>query len=232
MNMGANMIITDRFIFWHLPKCAGTTTRNILSTVFKNEIISDSSREPGMVFHRQDIPQQFTNDKERDWIINFRRLPAFLLSKTNHTYREMLHNSNKIIDPARCKEVYLEGYTYQREREITADEVLEPYQYIFDNPNTKIIRQEHYKDDLIKVLKEYDYDLPYTLAIAEPESGYQGLTETLEDAQYISRLLKRGQGKEMKLIQKIDLDKDQLIKIRQTNPNWSNLERRLYHDNN
>ncbi len=221
MNMGENMIITDRFIFWHLPKCAGTTTRNILSTVFKNEIILDSSREPGMVFHQQDIPQQFTNDKERDWIINFRRLPAFLLSKTNHTYREMIYNFNERMDPTKCKELYVEGYTYQREREITADEVLEPYQYIFDNPNTKIIRQEHYKDDLIKVLKEYDYDLPYTLA-----------TETLGDAQYISRLLKHGQGKEMKLLKKIDLNKDQSIKIRQTNPNWSKLERKVYHDNN
>ena len=219
--MGENMIITDRFIFWHLPKCAGTTTRNILSTVFKNEIILDSSREPGMVFHQQDIPQQFTNDKERDWIINFRRLPAFLLSKTNHTYREMIYNFNERMDPTKCKELYVEGYTYQREREITADEVLEPYQYIFDNPNTKIIRQEHYKDDLIKVLKEYDYDLPYTLA-----------TETLGDAQYISRLLKHGQGKEMKLLKKIDLNKDQSIKIRQTNPNWSKLERKVYHDNN
>lgn len=232
------MIITDRFIFWHLPKCAGTTTRNILSTVFKNELIFDSSLEPGMVFHQQDIPQQFTNDKERDWIINFRKLPAFLLSKTNHTYREMIYNFNERIDPAKCKELYLEGYTYQREREITADEVLEPYQYIFDNPNTKIIRQEHYKDDLIKVLKEYDYDLHHNMAITEPticqlrQSAYQGATETLRDARHVSHLLEHGQGKEIKLLKKIDLDKDQLIKIRQTNPNWANLERRLYNDNN
>ncbi len=36
----------------------------------------------------------------------------------------------------------------------------------------------------------------------------------------------------MKLLKKIDLNKDQSIKIRQTNPNWSKLERKVYHDNN
>ncbi len=203
------MIITDKFIFWHLPKCAGTTTRNIFNIVFGEDVLYDSAN--GGLFHGSEVPKEFTEDKERDWIINFRKLPTFLLSKTNHTYRDMIYNFNKRIDIEEAKAAYMKGHTYQREREITGDEVIKQYMFIFDNPKTKVIRQEHYRYDLLNVLSCYCDDIPMDR---------------------IQRLLTHGQGKEVKILQPIETTEEELQAIYEENPLWTLNQKKYYYDNN
>ena len=203
------MIITDKFIFWHLPKCAGTTTRQIFNTVFGKDVLYDSQKDG--LFHNKEIPKEFTEDKERDWIINFRKLPAFLLSKTNHTYREMIHNFNERIEADEAIAAYMRGHTYQRRLEITGDEVVKQYMSIFNDPKTKVIRQEHYRYDLLKVLSCYCDDIPMDR---------------------INMPLTYGQGNEVKLLKPIETTKEELQAIYEENPLWSLIQKKYYYDNN
>ena len=161
------MIITDKFIWMHIPKCGGTTTRDVIRHYWGDEIVFDSAAEWGIP-HLSEVPQRFLIDKERDWLINFRKLPGMLNSKANHCIREGAFSKIKASDKYNIQEEIIKGYTLQNSfyennasdsslplvidvNLITADQVLNPFLYVFKTvPRQKlhVIRNEYYRSDI------------------------------------------------------------------------------------
>ena len=101
------MIITDKFVWFHLPKTAGTNTRALLQLFYSGEIIYNSCKKSDTFekrnAHLSKIPKEL-DDKDRDWIINFRKLPYWLISHINHLAR---NRSREYLAPEQRLWIYL-----------------------------------------------------------------------------------------------------------------------------
>lgn len=197
------MIITDKFVWVHLPKCAGDKTRMVLDKAFRGKILYQS---PTGKEHEGVIPEGFVlGDKEI--VINFRKLPSFLISKSIHHYRYDAYPTKLIYNEQELLDLVKQGKTIQPPKQIiTADLVLNGFTKILHSGNkVTYIRQEFYEKDMRKFLNRFK------IGPADLKSKHS---------------LRRFYD----LLSEDNLNEEDIKNIYEKNPNWSKLEKRIYNE--
>ena len=154
------MIYNDKFVWLHLPKCAGSKTEQLFEEYFKEEDgvfqdIVDPETDPLISWH-DTIAEREARDKgfklsDRTVICQFRRLPAWLESKFNF---EIFRDPKLVFKP----ELLLEGKFPESNGHINH---VDKYIYkwlpkkILDSPNLKFIRTEHFESDFKSVFSDF-----------------------------------------------------------------------------
>lgn len=78
------MIITDKFIWFHLPKTGGTTFHYLTNKLYRERILFQyEATDPRK--HSVDIPGEFQHIQ--NYIIGFRKLPSWIISHNRHHSR-------------------------------------------------------------------------------------------------------------------------------------------------
>ncbi len=251
------MIITDKFVWFHLPKTAGTNTRNLLTTFYSGDIIYDSCKKSEPVekrdAHLSKIPKEL-DDKDRDWIINFRKLPYWLISHINHISRK--HTREYPCTRAEALDLLKAGRT-QKE---PADNTLYAFYHVFSrlSPTVKgktiVILQENYFDSMWQIVSLFPPNpalLP--LDIFQTKFGNHSTHENIRRLHPHFRMMGRDQEKfsmekeEFEDIVRVkrnshpyddrnllhtedllELTDDDLISMYSANPRWRGLEQKIY----
>jgi len=149
------MIVSDKFVWCHIGKAAGTTT-SCMFYIIKDAIDHNiDMNEQGFLKH-DSIKKRVTfyNDKKSkyteeylntlDKILNIRRLPNYIMSIANH--------GNKYHNFDINKKLLLNGY-YNNHKNSHVDEILKFY--IEDKEPTYWLRTENINKDFINVIKNY-----------------------------------------------------------------------------
>lgn len=154
------MIYTDKFVWLHFPKCAGSKTEQLFKKYFSEEDgvfqdIVNPEFDPAISWH-DTIDERENRDAtfklgSRTVICQFRRLPAWLESKFNF---EASRNSNLILKP----ELLLEGRFpessgHNNHVDVYINKWLPPK--ILKSSNLKIIRTENFKLDFKMVFSQF-----------------------------------------------------------------------------
>lgn len=119
------MIIGEKFVWLHFPKCAGTFTERLIKQYIskEQEIRFDNIDPENIIWHQNIIQRErLTGEKltNKDIICNFRRLPSWIISRTQ--YEKKMSGKNT------PKELYIRGLFYEGDGTITsADTYLEIY---------------------------------------------------------------------------------------------------------
>lgn len=193
------MIITEKFVWIHLPKCAGNKTRMVLQQALWDRILYQS---PIGKEHESSLPKGFVlGDKEI--VMNLRKIPSFLISKSNHHFTANRYgipfSEQELLDLVK------QGKTIQPPKRImTADLVLNGFTKILNSGNkVTYIRQEFYQQDMQEFLSRFKArpaDLKSKHSLRRPNS----------------------------LLSEDNLSEEDIKKIYETNPNWSKLEKKIY----
>lgn len=153
------MIITDKIIWMHVGKAAGTTTRGMF--YYLKGSIDPSIEMNGNVFYKHDNitirttkydpPFEYSREEllAKDKILNIRRLPSYILSRSE--YRLKIKNTPYTKD--NMLKGFSEGGGHPGHH---VDRVLE--KYIEENEPVHWLRSEHINEDFIKCMSNY-YDL-------------------------------------------------------------------------
>ena len=242
------MIITKDFVWWHLPKTAGTNTRDLLVQFYGDEVLYNSVQTPQnqtrdrkgrdtlgnpAKAHLSTIPGQFADFNSKDWIINFRKLPSWLISKTNHVSRKGQIVGERAIRLA--QEAFQEGKSIYKVTQssverfncqsLLADDTLKQFMHVFHRmaPTVPgrviIINQENYTKDFKKVLELY----PPKNLDQKTFNHYLENQRLNHHPHNSSNLLKTN-------VVYNKLDEQSLAKIYEANPLWTSIEREIYKD--
>lgn len=153
------MIISSNFIWLHIGKAAGTSTRNMFY-ILKGILDSSIEMNDNMFLKHDSISKRCNKYEENfkyselhlnnlDKILNIRRLPSYILSRCEHALKS--HNVEY------TKDHMLRGLTEGKNVKMyEADNVLRFY--LEDTAPTHWIRSEHVNEDFIKVMRNY-YDI-------------------------------------------------------------------------
>jgi hypothetical protein len=251
------MIITDKFVWFHLPKTAGTNTRELLKLFYNGEIIYNSCKKSDPVekrdAHLSKIPKEL-DDKDRDWIINFRKLPYWLISHINHLARN--RSREYPCTRAEAMDLLKAGRT-QKE---PADDTLHDFYYVFSrlSPTVKgrtvVILQENYIESMWEIVSLFPpsmVETPLPLDIFQTKFGNHSTHEKRlhphfrmmkrnrkkfemekeEFADIVSVKRNRHSGDHRNLLQPedlLELTDDDLISMYSANPRWRGLEQKIY----
>ncbi len=241
------MIITDKFVWFHLPKTAGTHTRKLLVEFYGDEVLYNAVKTPqGKTRDRKGrdtlgnpakahllaIPGQFADFKSKDWIINFRKLPSWLISKTNHVSRKGRIVGEKATRLA--QEAFQEGKSIYKVTQssveqcncqsLRADDTLRKFMHVFHRMSPTvpgrviIINQENYTKDFKKVLELYP-----------PKNLDKNKYQLIENQRLNYHPHNRSNLLEIN-VEYNKLDKQSLAKIYEANPLWTSIERQIYKD--
>lgn len=196
------MILTERILWAHLPKTAGTTTDLLFQRSGLPLLWRDSQDSPTKHWPPQDhvelAPLLLT---PRVRVVNFRRLPWWLLSNHHHKIQAMA------LDPAIQQMQSGLFYRHKQQAWLPADWWLERFgvddQWCF-------LRVEHLKVDFLALLKRHQpIGLRSQLRIA--------LTRSRNRLSYDRRLSQWFSPEQLRLIYA-------------TNPRWAAIEQRIYGD--
>ncbi len=166
------MIYTDKFVWIHLPKCAGSKTEQLFRTYFTEEDgvfqdIVNPNVDPSISWH-DTIAEREARDTEfklggRTVICQFRRLPAWLESKFNF---EVARNPKIAPSPELLLEgKFPESSGHMNHVDVYVNKWLPPS--ILNSQNLRFIRTEHFKSDFksafgdfidISRIPELEYD--------------------------------------------------------------------------
>jgi hypothetical protein len=154
------MIYSDKFVWIHIPKCAGSKIWRLFAKYYScnHDIHQDPigfKNDPLIRWHHS-IAQRENSDIEfslgdRDVICSFRRLPSWLESRYNY---EVQRTPNLPHDPKRL----LKGYFLNADgSERHADHIIKNFLYpkLFQNSNVRFIRVEFFKKDFKKIFSDY-----------------------------------------------------------------------------
>jgi len=196
------MIIGEKFIWLHFPKCAGTFTESLLKQhVHEDMAIEFDPIDPDNIIWHQNIPKREEVAKvdlgSKDVICNFRRLPSWIISRVKY---EEKRSGN--IAP---KALYSVGNFYNDSGEIShADTVLKKH-------TTRVvnhwIRVEHLEEDFINVF-----------------SKFIKFTPPLDSSFFQKRVNTSGWGNDIHNW----FSNDDLIKLYNSCPLWSEYEFEIY----
>lgn len=196
------MIITDNLQWFHLPKTAGTTTDQLfvlsgIPLLWRDA--QDSSMKHLPVLEHPEAARLVT--PERVSVVNFRRLPWWLLSNYQHKLGAM----GLALDSDPLAEGLF--YRHRQEEWLPADWWLDRFSV---GDHWQFLRVEHLKADFTKLLQRYQpAGLRSRLAIALARPRNRRRYERQLSAWFTSAQLRR---------------------IYAANPRWSAIEQRLYGD--
>ncbi len=146
------MIIGERFVWLHFPKCAGTEIENILRRHFnEDKNFHFDEIDPRNVIWHQNIDERKRLDpgfdiSGRDVICAFRRLPHWLLSRVHF---EKGRNPEIVV----TREMFVRGQFFENANlVIAADYYAKKYTTV---PVNRWIRTEHARSDFEAVFSEY-----------------------------------------------------------------------------
>ena len=245
------MIITDKFVWFHLPKTAGTNTRALLQLFYSGEIIYNSCKKSDPFekrnAHLSKIPKEL-DDKDRDWIINFRKLPYWLISHINHLAR----NRSREYPCTRAEALdLLKAGRTQRE---PADDTLYDFYYVFNrlSPTVKgrtiVILQENYSESMWEIVSlfppnmvELPIDIfqtsheevrrlhPHFRMMERNRKKFEVEKEEFEDIVSFKRNHWPGSNRNLLFPEDLlELTDDDLISMYSANPRWRVLEQKIY----
>ena len=141
------MIITASLAWYHLPKTAGTTTERLFIASRLPLLWNDPQSSPLKHLPPSDHPDRDSLPlRNQHRILNFRRLPSWLLSNLHHK-RKMMGLS---LDDAPMR-----AGLFWRERQqhwLPADWWLDRLDV---NQDWSLLRVEHLKCDFLKCLRQY-----------------------------------------------------------------------------
>ena len=195
------MIIGDKFIWLHFPKCAGSFTDFILRKYYGNlkEIVFDEIDPSNVIWHQNVIEREKISGIDlsgKDIVCNFRRLPFWIISRIRY---EKLRSGISV-----SKKMYVEGSFYEANYKLShADN------YIYKYTERKVnqwIRQENLYTDFMKAFSNY-----FNLDIID-ESDFDRKVNTT--------------GKEPEL--KEWFSKEELTQLYRSCPQWTRHEKFLY----
>lgn len=252
------MIITDKFVWYHLPKTAGTRTRRHLELFYRSDIIHNSCGLNMPIEEREAHKNHIDstkNGKDLDWIINFRKLPFWLMSKTNHVSRQHYANNTVLYEKITrmgALELLKNGMALNMHgSKDCGDDYIKNFQHVFDRlaptvpGRTIIIRQEDFVDDFKKLFDLYPSshslkDVHNANLLPFPVHSYFNLEKHKRDPQVITEaglnhfLSEKTNFHPSHPANKIDLkdiysltDKE-LTDMYANNPQWAKLEQQLY----
>ncbi len=144
------MIIGEKFLWLHFPKCAGTFTEKLLRQhVAEDTTIKFDPIDPNNVIWHQNVSQREEMSKtdlsNKDIICNFRRLPHWIISRVMFEEKRSGHITKK--------ELYTTGrFLEYNGLQSSAD----AYVKLFTNRKiNNWIRVENLEEDFIKVFSKY-----------------------------------------------------------------------------
>ena len=243
------MIITDKFVWFHLPKTAGTNTRSLLTTFYSGEMIYNSCKmsdpKEKRDAHLSKIPKEL-DDRDRDWIINFRKLPYWLISHINHLAR-----SRKYMPCTRAEAMdLLKAGCTQKE---PADGTLYHFYHVFSrlSPTVKgrtiVILQENYFESMWQIVSlfppnqiELPVDIfqtshtrnrlhPHFTAMERNRKKLALEKEEFADIVNFRRNYHPDHHRNLlKAEDLLELTDDDLISMYKANPLWRGLEQKIY----
>lgn len=156
------MVISEKFIWLHLGKTGGNFTHCIFQKYLKKHLIHiDSISDPNKHIHLANANTKYPqyNILEKDLIINFRKLPSWIISNNRHKIRAKNITERKtlqqIVDWSNM------GFVYVNEKQdinnfnswIKPDDVL--HHYTRDKYPKFFIRTEYLIDDFNKIMSQY-----------------------------------------------------------------------------
>ncbi len=154
------MIYNDKFIWIHLPKCAGTKIEHLFLQHFSHlpEIIQDpiTLKQDPLISWHDSIAKREQRDPnfhlgKRDIICSIRKLPQWLESRYNFE----LHRSNNITPNP---EILLTGHFFHSNGSLGhADTVVKRFlpKNILTSARLRFIRTEHFAADFKAVFADY-----------------------------------------------------------------------------
>ena len=145
------MIITDKFVWLHFPKCAGTLTESLLRKIIPSHLNAEfdeivAKEYPSVRWHNTVDERQNKIGRilaDRDVISNFRRLPNWMLS--------IVHFNVVRRGPKTPKELYVNGfYFHETGHKMFAEAMVERY-----CGSNFWLRTECLADDICQVFSRY-----------------------------------------------------------------------------
>lgn len=204
------MIIGERFVWLHFPKCAGTEVEAILRELLKNDkrvMFDDLDPKSNKVIWHQNIAQREAMDPtfilgERDVICNFRRLPYWLLSRIHY---EKARSPHIVV----TRDMFLiKGQFLGRDSVISsADQVAKKYS---SRPVKHWLRTENLETDFIAVFSKY-IDLDSLDVKNRFRRKNKGVLRYIQDLEFYFK-------------------PHELEKLYFYNPLWASIERSIYGD--
>lgn len=201
------MIISDRFVWLHFPKCAGNEMERLLKIHFGNDPSTkfDKIDPKNMIWH-QSIAQRKVADPSfdisgRDIICNFRRLPSWILSRVHYEYSRS--PQLKVTRPMLLAGEFFESSGFHSK----ADAYAKMYN---STPVTHWIRTERLAEDFKRVFSHYT-DLSVVDFASQVKKTYATTIEYIPEVEFW-------------------FSKSDLEKLYEANPIWAGIERAVYGD--
>jgi len=143
------MIIGEKFIWLHFPKCAGTFTESLLKQHAEDMAIEFDPIDANNIIWHQNVSKREEVSKvdlgSKEIICNFRRLPSWIISRIMY---EEKRSGN--VAP---KELYSIGNFLKASGEISnADTILRKYT---TRKVSHWVRVEYLEEDFVKVFSKY-----------------------------------------------------------------------------
>jgi hypothetical protein len=190
------MVIGPKFVWAHLPKTGGTLTARVLQLF--PELIDEVDWHGSPGKHR---PFTAVEDQlaGRLLVMNFRRLPTWVISWYNHRARYGIHPERRPIPVDPPDEVAQNRIAQSMIAQFTADGRIVPDRWI---------RQEHLLDDLLGFVSE----LTRVSWWKRRKAARMGVVNTIDYDHETSRWL----------------TEQQIRTLYESNPLWADMERRVY----
>lgn len=196
-----DMVVADKFIWMHFPKCAGTELEHVLRSLNIDGAKFDPIDPDNIIWHHT-LQQRIYYDNNfsvgnRDVVCCFRRLPYWILSRVHFEYQR----GGRI--PSR--KMFVKGYFYENDGALDfADNYVARYM----EGVTKWIRTEHLVSDFVDIFSKY-----VDLANVNVKKLFNGKNRTL--IPYIKNLSFYFSSKNIR-------------SLYASNPQWAKLEKMIY----
>ena len=156
------MVISEKFIWLHLGKTGGNFTHCIFQKYLEKHLIHiDSIHDPNKHIHLDNANIKYPqyNILEKDLILNFRKLPSWIISNNRHKIRSKNIKETKTLQ--QIVNWSNMGFVYINEKQdinnfnswIKPDEVLR--RYTQDKYPKFFIRTEYLIEDFNKIISQY-----------------------------------------------------------------------------
>lgn len=210
------MIITNRFVWFHFPKTAGTESSIVFNKyLYQNIILQYNQKTPKKHIHINEAIKLYPSIKNLPFVIGIRKLPSWISSFNRHHFRSNYNQiyNNTIFDVAAfIKERSRQGLIISKPKEITkckkehwipADQILHSWNIKQYLNKLYFIRQEYLQNDLSSLIKTY-YDINIQRKNMFINKNYAFPADTIEyDEQHIKNIYKK-------------------------NPSWTKIEEKIY----
>ena len=148
------MVIGERFVWAHIPKTGGDSTKSMFDVISKSILYADKAidnTKHDSFIKKQEYVNIDLSQKKR--IANIRRLPHYILSFSQHYHK---HNNQPLLikNIKQGKIYWLEPWSSTGFKLKNIDESIMKY-YNVENIDLWI-RIEHLAEDFIKILSDFE----------------------------------------------------------------------------